>query len=137
MHTCACYTTVRNKKCLGHLLSQALNNLMMLLLLVVLILGYDTLSDWTNCISWKCVLFYFKTWLCFCVSLFDRRRKNNYFLGPRRTVELQKHLAELCKKRRKVWFCRKLHCKENWLRLVSPIYAKPLSVWFYSFHTLK
>jgi hypothetical protein len=28
----------------------------------------------------------------------------------------------LCKKRRKVWFFWKLHCRENWLRLVSHIF---------------
>jgi hypothetical protein len=42
----ACYPAVRNKRCLGHLWNKALGSLMMLLLLVVLILGYDTLSYW-------------------------------------------------------------------------------------------
>ncbi|XP_065634788.1 uncharacterized protein LOC136069782 isoform X2 [Quercus suber] len=30
-----------------------------------------------------------------------RKRKNSYFLGPMRTVELHKHLEELCNKKKK------------------------------------
>ncbi|KAB1216170.1 Transcription initiation factor TFIID subunit 4b [Morella rubra] len=48
-----------------------------------------------------------------------RKRKNNSFLGPRGTVKFQKHIEELCKKKKKDCFCRKLRSRKNWQKSVN------------------